>query len=86
MVEFVLSGGAVLVILGLIGLEAVGIALYRRLTGRGPRLQDLAFTLLSGGFLILALHAALTGAPPFWLMGWLSGALIAHIADLRSRW
>ena len=47
---------------------------------------DLVGLLLAGAFLLLALRAALTGAPWPSIAIWLLAALIAHLADLVRRW
>jgi hypothetical protein len=74
------------VILGLIGLECALLAIYRRLTGRGVAMADVAANLLSGACLLLALRGALGGASWTWIAGALSAALLSHLADLRRRW
>lgn len=73
-------------ILVLVVLEAVLIALYHRATGRGVAPRDLVLTLLSGGCLLLALRLALSGAELVWVALALTGALLAHLADLYRRW
>ena len=42
--------------------------------------------LAAGGCLVVALRAALAGASPVWLLTALGAALLAHLADLASRW
>jgi hypothetical protein len=40
---------------------------------------------IAGIFLLLALRSIIAGAPHFWMLLALSGALIAHLADLRTQ-
>jgi hypothetical protein len=42
--------------------------------------------LAAGACLLLALRVALAGGSPTWLLTALGAALLAHIADLASRW
>ncbi|MFN3350729.1 hypothetical protein [Pseudorhodoplanes sp.] len=86
MQELFRSGLVADVILGVMALEAALLLLYRRLTGRGPRVVDVASMLLAGGFLVLALRAALTGADWRMIGACLGAALIAHLSDLYRRW
>ena len=86
MQELFRSGLVADVILGVMALEAALLLLYRRVTGRGPRAVDVAAMLLAGGFLVLALRAALTGADWRMIGVCLAAALIAHLSDLYRRW
>ncbi len=79
------SGHAVDLILGLLLVEVLALIAYRRVTGRGVPLADVATTALSGACLLLALRAALVGWSPAWIVLCLAGALVAHLADLRRR-
>ncbi|NVO16874.1 MAG: hypothetical protein HXX10_22850 [Rhodoplanes sp.] len=79
------SGRIVDVILTLVVVEAIALAGYRRLTGRGLALRTLAANLLAGGFLLLAVRAALVGAEWIWVAASLLAALLAHVADLTAR-
>ncbi|EJW12801.1 hypothetical protein A33M_1590 [Rhodovulum sp. PH10] len=74
------------VVLVLVVIEAVGLAALHRLTGRGPSLRSVWGGLLSGAFLLLAVRAALAGAAWPWIPACLIGSLLAHLADLASRW
>jgi hypothetical protein len=80
------SGQIVWLLLGFMVLEAGALTLYRWRTGNGIAAGALVINLMSGGSLLLALHAALTGQD--WrLVGlWLGVSLVAHLADLRQRW
>lgn len=84
--ELIASGRIVDAILGLVVVQFVALVLYRRATGRGPAAGDIAFTLLAGAGLLLALRAALTGAGWTSIAAFLVAALIAHLADLARRW
>lgn len=85
MADLFASGRAVDLILGLIALEAVALWLYRRATGRGPRLGEVAPFLIAGAGLLLALRAALVGAPWVWIAGALALSGVAHAVDLARR-
>ena len=86
MAEFLLDGRAIDWILGLVALEAAGLALLRQVWRRGPSLLALVGNLLSGAFLLLALRNALAGASPGLIGLCLAASLIAHLADLTARW
>lgn len=80
------SGAVADLILAMLLLEAIAIALYHRITGRGLALAAVLPFLLAGAAFALSLRAALTGA------GWplvalpLLAALAAHLWDLAARW
>lgn len=80
------SGHIVDLILGLLLVEAVLLAAWRRQTGRGVPLPGLLAFLLSGGCLMLALRVALTGGWWGWIGLFLAAAGTTHILDLRTRW
>jgi hypothetical protein len=61
-------------------IEAVVLILWRR------RVAAVALLLLPGVCLLLAARAALAGAPWPWVPLALTGALVAHLLDLRWRW
>ncbi|MFO1160365.1 MAG: hypothetical protein U1E60_16115 [Reyranellaceae bacterium] len=86
MQELFASGRVVDLILVLMIAEAVVLGLLYRRTGRGVALRALAGVLLAGGFLLLALRAALTGAAWPWVAAFLVLGLLAHLADLAARW
>lgn len=73
-------------ILLLIVLEAVALGAWHRRSGRGIPLRQVLGTLASGAALMLALRASLAGQPWTMVALWLSLALLAHLADLASRW
>jgi len=84
--DLIASGRIVDLILGLVVVQFLALVLYRRATGRGPAPADIAFTLLAGAGLLLALRAALTGAGWASIAAFLVLALVAHLADLARRW
>lgn len=86
MQELVESGRVVDGILALILVQCAGLALLRRRYGIGPSPRDLWPTLAAGAALLLALRAALTGAPWTAIAAWLATAFAAHLADLYRRW
>ena len=66
--------------------ELVGLALYRRFTGRGIAMRSLAPTVLAGMFILIALRLVLAHAPLMWAGLCLALALAAHGVDLAGRW
>ena len=73
-------------ILALVLIEAIGLLVFRRMTGRGPTARCLMLNLLAGGFLLLALRFGVGGAAPAAIVGCLALAGVAHLGDLRLRW
>lgn len=71
---------------GLMLLEAVLLLWWHRRSGRGLPPQRLLPTLLSGWCLMLALLAALTGAPAGLVLLGLTAAGVLHALDLWQRW
>ena len=86
MAEFFTTGRIADLILGFMALEAVLLIAYRRQTGKGITVGDLAGNLLPGICLVLALRCALVQAWWGWIALWLTLALFGHVAELRSRW
>lgn len=84
MTRFFASGHVADVALAVIVIE--GLALGLRRGGGKPALADMLPTLLAGACLALALRGALLAADWPWIAGPLSGALLAHVWDLRRRW
>jgi hypothetical protein len=80
------SGRIVDLIILLMVAEAAALVAYRRASRAGPRFAVLLPNFLAGMFLLLALRAALTDAWWGWMAAALAGSLLAHLADLRSRW
>lgn len=67
-------------------LETLVLVRWHRRTGRGLPPRTLLPTMLAGGGLMLALHAALVGAPVGWLLTLLPATAVAHGIDLWRRW
>jgi hypothetical protein len=86
MSELFASGRILDAILVLVVLEALGLLIWRRATGRGPKPRDIVPTLLSGLMLMLALRAALADLRWEFIAAPLTLALAAHLADLAIRW
>lgn len=86
MAELLTSGRLIDLILGLVLVEALALVLLHHLTGKGVAPRELIGLLLAGGFLLVALRAALVGAAWYWIGLWLTLALLAHLADLALRW
>ena len=83
--ELIATGRFVDLVLILIVLEGIALLLIRRYRGKGPKLVDIAPTLVAGAFLFLALKFALTDSDPMVIAACLTGALVSHIADLARR-
>jgi hypothetical protein len=84
--DLIANGRMVDAILVLMALEAIALWFYRRRVGRGPSLLSLLPNFAAGACLLMALRAAVTNAGAGVVAGWLFGALLAHLADLSSRW
>lgn len=85
MESWVRSGLVADIVLACLMVEAIALLAWRRTTGRGPTTGALLALLLPGGFLVLALRFALTGAPWWLVPAALGAAFAAHLADLRER-
>lgn len=66
--------------------EAAVLLLWRARTGGGLPASAVLCVLASGIFLMLAVRAALMSAGSASVAGWLSAALVAHVADVLLRW
>jgi hypothetical protein len=86
MTEMFSSGRIADLIIVLMAVELVVLGVWRRLRGGGIAPGDLLPNVLAGVALVLALRAALTSSGAVWIGLWLSAALVAHVADLRTRW
>ena len=73
-------------IIALVAVEGVVLVLWRALTGGGLTVAETLANLSSGAALLLALRMAITGGLSASVLALLSVALIAHVADLASRW
>lgn len=74
-----------LILLGM-ALEALGLAVHHRATGRGVRPARLLPNLLSGMCLLLAMRVGAGGAWWGWVSLALLGALAFHLLDLGRAW
>jgi hypothetical protein len=74
------------VILAFVVIEGLLLIVWRARIGAGPPVAGTLANLSSGAALLLALRAALSDASSMSVMACLSAALIAHVADLASRW
>jgi hypothetical protein len=70
----------------LVVVEGVILVAYRARTGGGLPVAGTLANLSSGAALLLALRVALSDASATAVLALLSVALIAHVADLASRW
>jgi len=66
-------------------IEALALVVVARSGATSWSLGVMLAGLLPGLFLVLALRAALVQASSLWIAGALSGALLAHLLDLRLR-
>jgi hypothetical protein len=86
MEDFFRSGRAIDLVLALTLLEAAGLIVLHRATGRGVPPGEFLANLVSGLCLMLAVRTALVGGAWPVLLACLAAALLAHLADLRRRW
>jgi hypothetical protein len=84
--DLIASGRVVDAILVLMVIEACALWFWRKRVGRGPSLVALLPNFAAGACLLMALRAAVTNSGTGLIAGWLFGALVAHLADLASRW
>ena len=70
----------------LVLVEGLILVAYRARTGGGLPVAGTLANLSSGAALLLALRMAISDALPISVLAFLSVALIAHAADLKSRW
>ena len=73
-------------VLVVLALEAIALVLWHQLGGSGPGPRQVLPNLAAGALLVLALRACIGGAAGALILLCLAGALLAHLADLRSRW
>ncbi len=86
MAELFANGRVLDLILAGMALEAVGLILLYRTTGRGVRPARLLPNLLSGMCLLLAMRVGAGGAWWGWVSLALLGALAFHLVDLGRAW
>lgn len=84
--ELFVGGRVADLVLAVMLVEALGLAAIHRRTGRGLPPAAVLLNLAAGAALLLALRGALVGAGWGWIALALTGALVAHVADLRQRW
>lgn len=80
------DGSLLLLIVGLVVLEALWLAWLWRTRGVGIAPRRVLGNLVSGACLMLAVRAATLDAPWIEVAGWLLASLLAHLADLALRW
>jgi hypothetical protein len=85
MQAFFASGRVADLVLLVLLLEALGLALWHRRTGRGLPPAAILGLALPGVALVLALRAALVGAGWAWVAAALIAAFAAHLLDLWLR-
>lgn len=79
------SGRIIDIIAALVVVELIVLAIHHYATGRGIEPRAILANLAAGLSLMLAVRAALVGAEWTWVAACLLAALIAHVADLASR-
>lgn len=67
-------------------LEWLGLALYRRISGKGLAAQAYRLNLVSGLCLMLALRSTLHDQAWWWSAACLAASGVAHVIYLRQRW
>lgn len=82
MEELFSSGRVVDLALVLMALEVLAIGVLRRSAAAA---RDVAAAVIPGALVLLALRAALVGAPWTSVAAWLTASLVAHAYDLRRR-
>lgn len=80
------SGRMIDLILVLVVAEAIALTVLWMRTGRGVSPRKLLPNLASGVALMLAVRAALTGAPWTQVALFLTVSFAAHVADIAVRW
>ena len=73
-------------IVALVAIEALFLVVWRARTGGGVPIAGMLANLSSGAALLLSLRIALPGSALPSILALLSIALVAHVADLASRW
>ncbi len=86
MAELFASGRIADVVIALMVMEAIALVAYRSFSGHGIETSQVLTNLAAGICLFMAVRFALTAADWPWIGGSLALALVAHVADLRSRW
>ncbi|HJL14996.1 MAG TPA: hypothetical protein RMH99_05030 [Sandaracinaceae bacterium LLY-WYZ-13_1] len=79
------SGRLIDVALAVLGLELVGLFVWRARREGGLRPADVVGQLLAGGLLLAAVRCEASGADPRWTLGLLMASFPAHLYDLIRR-
>ncbi|SDG69949.1 hypothetical protein [Roseospirillum parvum] len=74
-----------LILLGMV-LEGAALIVWRRRTGKGPRVGATVRVLLAGGLVLIAWRAHLAGAPLPGVALILGLGGLAHLLDIKGRW
>ncbi len=85
MQELFQSGRVADIILAVMVIEAVVLGARSLRGGRGPGVVEILANLAAGACLVMALRAALTGAPYPIIGAFLMGSFAAHLVDLWRR-
>jgi hypothetical protein len=83
--EYLSSGRAIDVVLGIVALEVAAMAWWLRRKGQPLRISELVGPVLAGVLLMLALRAALTGAGSELVVLFMFLSFPAHLYDLKLR-
>lgn len=86
MAEIFSSGRAIDWIMAFVILEAFALLALRAFCVNAPSLLSSLANVAAGGFLLLALRFALSGAGGGPVAASLAAAFVAHLADLAGRW
>lgn len=65
--------------------EALGLIVHARTSGRGLGTRAILASIGAGFFLVVAFKSVISGASAAWTGFFLSGALAAHVVDLEGR-
>ena len=83
--QSVLNGNLIDAIVAITLLEAAVFLIYQHQTKRGLKPRDYLLNVISGLCLMFALRCALLGSTWYFLALWLTGAGLAHTADIYLR-
>jgi hypothetical protein len=81
-----MNAGFIDAVLALIGVEGLGLLIWRAKTGTGPAPRALIANLAAGACLLLVVRALITGAGLIATFVPMTLALVAHGLDLAARW
>lgn len=80
-----MSGGLIDVIIAITLVEVAALLLHHHQTKRGLLPRDYLLNVMSGMCLMLALRCSLVGSSWYFIAAFLSGAGLAHTADIAKR-